>query len=265
MSSFDNTGPVSACLWGDVAEDVCTARHGKVVGTTVQLVDHASAPNLTEIKFQIPPTEYCISDSESLRPRLLASFRPSVRGVIIDLQPLEMALAGNARRVFDIVDGMGSFLSCCAGTTAACTCGSVVRASHLDPPAADFVVIKVLHDGVQHRWVLERARAETWSLPRGLINHRRSLSHLPRSLEVRAETVSLAFKHTSAHKDPAWSILVAGGRPSSSIIAIVAVLPTALLAAVLLGPRSGAFAAALVLRLRTFKGTAKAPLRLVLV
>ena len=80
----------------------------------------------------------------------------------------------------------------------------------------------------------------------------------------RAELRSsfITFKHKSGQKDLAWGILVFGG-------GLVTILPTVLLAAVLLavllGPRSGTFAAALVLRLRTFHLTARAPLRLLLV
>ena len=162
MILVDKTGPVSACLWGDAAEDVCTVwrnvqekrqrkenapavvelsnariqpalknewngelltrvssltsieSHAKAPGTTVRALAQATAPNLTEMTFQIPPTDCCVSVFGGLQSKLSAPFRLSVKGVIIDLQPLEKSAGGNWKRVFDVVDSMGSFFTCCA-------------------------------------------------------------------------------------------------------------------------------------------------------
>ena len=80
----------------------------------MQALDHPSAPNLTEMTFQIPPLDCCVSVFRGLRSKLSSPFRLSVKGMIVDLQPLAMSASGHAKRVFDVVDSMGSFLTCCA-------------------------------------------------------------------------------------------------------------------------------------------------------
>ena len=86
----------------------------QVPGTTVRTLPQATNPNLTKMTFQVPPTDCCVSVFGCLQSKLSAPFRLSVAGVITDVQPLVMLAGGNKKRIFDVVDGTGSFFTCCA-------------------------------------------------------------------------------------------------------------------------------------------------------
>ena len=158
----DKTAPISACLWGEAAEEICSVwrqvqqrrQQGEVVacvvdlskvriqgaannnwngesltrmraltsiesvngeeGTTVKALLQATADNLTQMTFAVPSPDCCVSVFRTLRNRLTAPFRMTVRGKIADLQTLEMSQGGNAKRIFDIVDNSGLYFTCCA-------------------------------------------------------------------------------------------------------------------------------------------------------
>ena len=83
-------------------------------GTTVRALDEATADNLINKTFTVPPPECCVSVFRTLRNKLTSPFRLSVTGKVVDLQPREMTLAGHAKRVFNIVDNAGTYFTCCA-------------------------------------------------------------------------------------------------------------------------------------------------------
>ena len=158
----DKTGAISACLWGEVAEHICSiwrdvqesrergaakpcfvelikvrilgvARnqwHGESItririlhavdnstregGTTVKVLEQPTADNLLKMTFAVPPPDCCVTVFRSLRNKLTPPFRLSVKGKIVDLQNRETSQNGNAKRIFDLVDASGLYLTCCA-------------------------------------------------------------------------------------------------------------------------------------------------------
>ena len=83
-------------------------------GTTVRALDEATADNLINKTFTVPPPDCCVSVFRTLRNKLNSPFRLSVKGKVVDLQPLEMTLSGHPKRVFDLVDNACMYFTCCA-------------------------------------------------------------------------------------------------------------------------------------------------------
>ena len=83
-------------------------------GTVVKALPQATTDNLISMTFAVPSPDCCVSVFRTLRNRLAAPFRLTVRGKVADLQALEMSQGGNPKRVFDLVDNQGFFFTCCA-------------------------------------------------------------------------------------------------------------------------------------------------------
>lgn len=83
-------------------------------GTEVSLVHLVNAANMISTPFTVPSPEYCISNFQSLRSKLRAPFRVTLKGVVVDLLPLDHSQAGNKKRHFNIVDKQGTYFNCCA-------------------------------------------------------------------------------------------------------------------------------------------------------
>ena len=159
---MDKTGPISACLWGQLAEDICniwrcgqerrktgdvkpcvvdlskvriqTAPNnnwnGELLtrirtltsiesvngdsGATVKLLSVPPKDNLTTMTFAVPPSECCVSVFRTLRNKMTSPFRLTVKGRVVDLQSPERSQSGNVKRMFDIVDHTGMYITCCA-------------------------------------------------------------------------------------------------------------------------------------------------------
>ena len=58
--------------------------------------------------------KHCCSASTALRNKLKGAFRATLKGRIMDLHPLDHSQAGHAKRVFDLVDSQGFYITCCA-------------------------------------------------------------------------------------------------------------------------------------------------------
>ena len=158
----DKSGPISVCLWGEVAEsmcgvwrehqerrqrgqsgpcyvDLCNLRiqgiakntwNGEVLtrmrtltsiesvggegGTTVKGLPQPYAANMVTMSFSVPPSECCVSAFRSVRNKLRAPFRATLRGKVVDLQPIEMSHSGSVKRIFDLDDPAGFYITCCA-------------------------------------------------------------------------------------------------------------------------------------------------------
>ena len=73
--------------------------------------------NMMLMPFTVPPAPYCISSFQTLKSKLCNNFnkfRITLRGIITDLENVELNRAGHAKRRFDLVDPHGYYLSCCA-------------------------------------------------------------------------------------------------------------------------------------------------------
>ena len=83
-------------------------------GTTVTLTRTASSPYMQNQTWVVPPQEVCIASFASLKTKLNAPFRVTVRGVVQDLQDLDFSQQGNEVRYFKLVDALGYYLQCAA-------------------------------------------------------------------------------------------------------------------------------------------------------
>ena len=83
-------------------------------GTTVTLTRTASSPYMQNQTWVVPPQEVCIASFASLKTKLNAPFRVTVRGVVQDLQDLDFSQQGNEVRYFKLVDASGYYLQCAA-------------------------------------------------------------------------------------------------------------------------------------------------------
>ncbi len=83
-------------------------------GTAVRALSVPTKDNLIKLAFAAPPSECCVSIFRTLCNKMTPPFRLSVKGRVVDLQSQEKSQAGNAKRVFDIVDNAGMHFTCCA-------------------------------------------------------------------------------------------------------------------------------------------------------
>ena len=87
---------------------------GVETGTSIAMLSSPTAANLISMSFSVPPAQCCVSSFQSIRSKLRGNFRVTLKGVICDLEDLEYSQAGNEKRMFDLVDHQGAFISCCA-------------------------------------------------------------------------------------------------------------------------------------------------------
>ena len=83
-------------------------------GTKVRALSSPTALNLTNLEYEVPSADYCVSAFRTLRNRLTSPFRLSVQGQVADVQDMEPSQNNHAKRVFDIVDNVGMYFTCCA-------------------------------------------------------------------------------------------------------------------------------------------------------
>ena len=78
------------------------------------ILDRPTAANMTTMRFTLPPEEFCVSEFKDFRNRLKPPFRITIRGQVLDLQPIQRSYTGNEKRSFNIMDASGYFIACCA-------------------------------------------------------------------------------------------------------------------------------------------------------
>ena len=83
-------------------------------GTKILTPTSPTSPYLQE-RVSVPPSApLCLDRFHARRKELVAPFRATVKGIIADVQALDVSQTGNPKRQFDIVDNMGAWFSCCA-------------------------------------------------------------------------------------------------------------------------------------------------------
>ena len=82
--------------------------------TTVSIVSAATSPYLTSGTYLVPKAEACIFQFAAVRSRLVAPFRGTFQGVIVDLYEPDYTRTQSKKRCFDLVDMQGSWIRCCA-------------------------------------------------------------------------------------------------------------------------------------------------------
>ena len=88
-------------------------------GTTVTVIQAANSPFMTSMEYVAPLSPSCIMQFASIRSKLQAPFRVTLRGVISDISEMQFAMQEVNKRTFNLVDEAGMWIPCCAiGLTA---------------------------------------------------------------------------------------------------------------------------------------------------
>jgi hypothetical protein len=80
------------------------------VGTKAAVHKQASSPYLVGSVYQVPADDVCVSVFSTIKSKLVAPFRGTFRGVIMELQSLDYTQTGNEMRLFKLVDASGHFI-----------------------------------------------------------------------------------------------------------------------------------------------------------
>ena len=194
-SMFDSTGPVSVTLWGElcgifislmqsVNPQVIVQLHnvrvtpvprnafngslltsmnvlqsidpiGTRSGTEVTIVPNATSPYMIKNIFVPPPFPVCLADFRSVRSKLQAPFRVTLKGTVVDVREMDHSLQGENKLTFDLIDAHGAWVTCCAlGRHAAnrhlCTGSEIIIyfGTGRPPIGSSSGMIWVLKDGV---------------------------------------------------------------------------------------------------------------------
>ena len=81
--------------------------------TKVTLLQHCTSPYNTREHFAVPRSS-CALSRFTPSTRFKVPFKASLVGIVADLQDAETTSTGKAKRVFDLVDEAGHWLTCCA-------------------------------------------------------------------------------------------------------------------------------------------------------
>ena len=107
---------------------------GMQPGTKVFLPTAPTSPFTTTRVYQAPSLSFCISEYVRGRSQLVAPFRATFRGMVVDVQAEDVSRQGKPKLLFDLVDDAGTWLSFCAmgrsATSPALTDGNDVVVYH---------------------------------------------------------------------------------------------------------------------------------------
>ena len=82
--------------------------------TKITLVQHCTSPyNTREHVFATPQSSVALSRFTP-STRFKVPFKASLVGIVADLQDAETTSSGKAKRLFDLVDEAGNWMTCCA-------------------------------------------------------------------------------------------------------------------------------------------------------
>ena len=150
----DNTGPVLVTLWGNVVNvwyssvrnpatpfvnlvgmrvaDLparstwhgtsltpirvlhSTPTIGSRPGTTLTMLPSPTSPYLMSVMYIAPMPPVCVTQFMSVRSKLKAPFRITLRGIISDLSEMLLSQQEATKRTFNVVDDAGMWIRCCA-------------------------------------------------------------------------------------------------------------------------------------------------------
>ena len=83
-------------------------------GTSMQALTVPTGANLISLNYSVPSTQSCVTTFQTLRTKFKAPFRITLTGRIIDVQPIDHSQQGNMKRIFNIADHYGTYITCCA-------------------------------------------------------------------------------------------------------------------------------------------------------
>ena len=83
-------------------------------GTALSRMAEPTSPSLTRFTYTTPEAPACIGQFLSLQSKLRAPFRITLRGIIDDLNDMQLTQQDSKKREFNLVDSAGMWLRCCA-------------------------------------------------------------------------------------------------------------------------------------------------------
>ena len=90
------------------------AKRGPNPTTSVSLLRSATSPYMhASVVFQVP-FHSLVNDFLGNQNRFVAPFRVSLVGIMLNVQEISVSNNGGPKRLFDIVDGTGTYIHCCA-------------------------------------------------------------------------------------------------------------------------------------------------------
>ena len=87
---------------------------GPQVGTTVAISAKSTSPFLQGSLVPPPDPPICVTQFVSLRAKLSAPFRITIRGFVAELSDVQYSRQAVEKRTFHLVDDAGMWLRCCA-------------------------------------------------------------------------------------------------------------------------------------------------------
>ena len=91
-----------------------TPTSGSRTGTTVTMVPAPTSPFLVSATYTAPTNPVCVTHFMSVRSKLKAPFRITLRGFISDLSEMLISQQEAHKRTFNVVDDAGMWIRCCA-------------------------------------------------------------------------------------------------------------------------------------------------------
>jgi len=83
-------------------------------GTQISSAPALQSPYHGNDLYKAPKYPECLSDFRSIRPKLVAPFRGTFRGIVMNVLDVEATLQGDPKQDFELVDLTGAWMKCCA-------------------------------------------------------------------------------------------------------------------------------------------------------
>ena len=84
------------------------------VSTALSVTQAVMSPYVQNHNYCPPDHPKCITHFMSMKSKMIAPFRATLRGTIASIQAIDQTQQGQGKRMFALVDEMGSWLQCCA-------------------------------------------------------------------------------------------------------------------------------------------------------
>jgi hypothetical protein len=91
-----------------------TASIASRAGTTLTMLKTPTSPYLLTATYLAPSWPICVVQFSTMRSKLKAPCRVTLRGVICDLSEMQLSLQESSKRTFVLVDDSGMWIRCCA-------------------------------------------------------------------------------------------------------------------------------------------------------
>ena len=87
---------------------------GARAGTRISSVSSPQSPYMKANLYKTPTFPQCLSDFRAVRQKLVAPFRGTFRGIVVNVLEVDSTLQGEPKVEFELVDSNGAWIKCCA-------------------------------------------------------------------------------------------------------------------------------------------------------